>query len=196
MEISSAPLGTVSRTNIALAAVAFFNPFHYHKNCSVLGQSVDPECPNRPFCVNEFLQYLDRKKILDRDPTRYVFSIVHLLERMAHVGTLMRSADFPKWRFLHARTYIYLPTLTPSRSKGLFWLAAAIGADYLYHMSAPAIIHITGISKQSGDVEAGTGLVIDPHHILTCRHVVTDMVVDQTSDIPGRPIYCGGKEHP
>lgn len=33
---------------------------------------------------------------------------------------------------------------------------------------------------------AGTGLVVDSHHVLTCRHVLSDMDVDGTQTVQGR----------
>ena len=40
-------------------------------------------------------------------------------------------------------------------------------------------VPITGTDK-NGNVQIGTGLVVDSHHVLTCAHVVRDMTLDET----------------
>ena len=51
-------------------------------------------------------------------------------------------------------------------------------------LMAPGIVHITG-DDSNGDVRAGTGLVLDKHHILTCRHVVQDMKLHPEQSFQG-----------
>jgi len=60
----------------------------------------------------------------------------------------------------------------------------ALGEDFLFHLVAPAIVHITDINDD-GDICAGTDVVFDQHHILTCAHVVNDMTVDQQQSFQG-----------
>ena len=46
-------------------------------------------------------------------------------------------------------------------------------------------MHVTG-KNEKGDAVAGTGMVVDERHVLTCRHVVTDMRVDPVQTVQGK----------
>ena len=61
--------------------------------------------------------------------------------------------------------------------RGLFRLVPVLGPEFLYSLCAPSLVHISG--TKNGDVVAGTGLVVDARHVLTCRHVISDMDLDR-----------------
>ncbi len=47
------------------------------------------------------------------------------------------------------------------------------------------MVHISG-KNRDGDVVAGTGIVVDPSFIITCRHVVDDIVLDPSQEYQGK----------
>ena len=73
--------------------------------------------------------------------------------------------------------FLYVPTEWDTQRE-LFRLVPVLGPECLYRLCAPGLVHITGTNKP-GDAVAGTGLVIHPFYVLTCRHVVSDMTVDE-----------------
>ena len=73
------------------------------------------------------------------------------------------------------------------RTQGSLWLARALGGRFVHHQVSPAIVHVTGKTTQ-GDPRAGSGVVFDLHHILTCKHVVTSMKVDETQKFQGKEV--------
>ena len=169
-----APLGVELRTKLAISAVNFFAPLAYKDNCAVLGKTPDPKAI-RPLGSSDFVDYLQKKGILDA-PLRYAERIRQLLERLAASGILIEMGQGSN--VMLPKLYYCLKELTALQKTGVFWLAPALGDDFLFHLAAPGIVHITGVNKE-GDVCAGTGIIFHPHHILTCAHVVNDMTVDQ-----------------
>ena len=67
--------------------------------------------------------------------------------------------------------------------RDLFRLVPVLGPEYLYRLCAPSLVHITGTND--GVAVAGTGLVVHASHILTCRHVVSDMELDRNQMFQG-----------
>ena len=76
-----------------------------------------------------------------------------------------------------ANRYFFINEFTRLQQKGSFWLSPVLGSEFLYRESAPIVVHITGYNH-AGDHVSGTGIVIDRHYVLTCRHVVEDMTLD------------------
>lgn len=169
-----APLNVELRTTLAISAVNFFSASAYRENCAIIGKEPDLEMI-RPLSAYDFTKYLEKKGILTA-PLKYTERIRQLLDRMEATGILteMGHDSFVQM----PKRYYCLKELSTLQRDGVFWLAPALGDDFLYHLAAPAIVHITGINH-SGDVCAGTGIVFAPHHILTCAHVVKDMTVDK-----------------
>jgi hypothetical protein len=175
-----APLSIDLRVKLAIAAANFFSPVTYKKNCEIIGKTPD-EKAIRPFGGMDFLKYLKEAKILD-DPHQYLQRIRELLEKMAFAGILGEmghgsGAMLPK-------SYYRDQELTSLQKTGLFWLAPALGDDFLYAMLAPGVVHITGITGDD-DVAAGTGIVFSENYILTCAHVVNDMTLDPIQTFQG-----------
>ena len=183
-----AHLSVELRTALAVSAVNFFSPSAYKDNCAVIGK--EPESQTiRPLDAYDFTKYLKQKGILD-EPLRYTERIRQLLDRMAATGILTEmgygsNVMMPKY-------YYCLKELSTLQRAGVFWLAPALGDDFLYHLAAPAIVHITGIDRY-GDVCSGTGIIFAPHHILTCAHVVNDMTVNEYQVFQG--IECRINAH-
>lgn len=175
-----APLGTNLRTQLAIAAANFFSPPSYRDNCALLGKTPDPKSI-RPLSGYDFVQFLEKKEILS-DPLRYANRIRQLLDCMASTGLLTEMGQSSN--VMMPKTFYFQKELTNIEKNGIFWLSPALGSDFIYHLAAPAIVHITGVDK-NGDVCAGTGIVFHEHYVLTCAHVVNDMTIDSQQVFQG-----------
>ena len=175
----NASWGLASRLKLALSAIKFFNPANYVESCNVLGRpsKKEPEL----FSIEEFLTYLDNIKAYEKKPN--AFRVKQLLDKMVTTGILQNIGSGVDTNPLIPGRYIFLNIGAEERSRGLFWLAPALGAEFIYHIAASGIVHITG--HADGDVKAGTGIVFHPNFILTCRHVVCDMKVDHDQTFQG-----------
>ncbi len=171
-----APLSIDLRINLAIQALIFFGQVD-PQNIYLI---IEKEYPGvlDPMDSFDFLKYLKKKQILE-DPMKYTSRIRELLERMATVGLLTemgygRNVMLPK-------KYHALGERSKARASGLFWLVPALGADFLYRLASPAVVHIIGKlhHKNNGgwDEQAGTGIVFAPNHILTCAHVVNGVAL-------------------
>lgn len=169
-----APLNVVLRTVLAKWAAYFFSPTAYKENCVVNGKEPDRKTI-RPLSAYDFAKYIEVKGILT-DSLKYTERLRQLLDQMAAAGILVEMGHDSLVTL--SKQYYFLKELSTLQRAGMFWLAPALGEDFLYHLAAPSIVHITG-TDHNGDVRAGTGIIFASHHILTCAHVVNDMTVDK-----------------
>ena len=177
----NAPWSIEARTRLAFSAIRFFNPLNYAESCAAIGKSAStsPE----PFSVTEFITFLEKSREWPKKPS--VFRVIQLLEKMSSSGVLYNVGNSGGGLQFLSDCYIFINTYSPeSRGNGVFWLCSALGADFLYHLSASGVVQITGKDIR-GDVRSGTGLVLDQFHILTCRHVVGDMCLDREQIFQG-----------
>ena len=176
----NAPWGITSRTTLACLAVRFFNPINYADSCEAIGKT--PTEQPEPFSVSEFMKYLENKKAFVKKPN--VLRAFQVLQKMSSAGILHNVGSRRSVPQFLSDCYLSFGTYSAMRAQGHFWLAPALGADFLFHLSTPGVVHITGKNKD-GDVKAGTGFIFHPHHILTCRHVVCDMQLDDRQTFQG-----------
>ena len=73
-------------------------------------------------------------------------------------------------------SFIFMKELTIREKKGLLWLGAVLGKQYIGYQIEKDIVYIEGITSK-GDISVGTGILISNRYILTCAHVVDDMKV-------------------
>ena len=151
--------------------------FNYRDSCEAIGKT--PSKNLEPLSLFEFSTYLENKKVFPKQPN--AFRIIELLRRMTTVGLLHNSGNRGGDTPIFGDRYWFFNPYSSHRDKGFFWLASAIGSDFLFHMVAPGIVQITG-TDEKGSARAGTGLIISENHILTCRHVVCDMTIDSVQN--------------
>lgn len=65
------------------------------------------------------------------------------------------------------------------------WLGEYLELEYINYRAARFVIPITVIESK-GNVGIGTGTVINPNTILTCAHVLNDIVVNDYITINGK----------
>ena len=180
-----APLDVDSETVIARLALKFFLPTNYFEVCRVIGK-VPASGHVFPMSGGDFLEYLDAMKVLEGPARKHVYHIRHLLRRMAASNLLVEvgsSGNMP----LIPQSYWALSERSNVRSAGVLWLAKALGGRFIHRRVSPAIVHITG-EGEKGDVRAGSGVIFDSHHILTCRHVVSGMQVGRKQKFQGKEV--------
>jgi hypothetical protein len=178
-----APLPINQRIQLSVAALRFFSPMNYMEMCAALGKT-PLEGRVQPFVARDFLSYLNTCGLLD-EPDRYTYRLRDLLMQLERAGLIMdvgRSNDI----FL-GTIYYSMKELTTRETEGLVWLAKALGPELIYSLYSTATAQITGINSH-GDVNAGTALVVAPNWLLTCAHVLNDMVVDDSQIVCGQRV--------
>ena len=188
----NAPWGLDSRLRLVVFACDFFNASNVAANHAVIGKEpANPSSPT-PLAVTDFLKYLEVKKAFSRTPN--AFRVARIVERMVSAGLLVRAGLGGSSIAGLQDHYLYMATVGEAQ-RDLFRLVPVLGPEYLYRLCVPRLVHITG--TKGGDAIAGTGLVVHASHILTCRHVVSDMKLDQNQVFQGREYAIGSiHRHP
>lgn len=173
-----APLNLRESLVLALSAIKFFQPLSYRENCKVLG--ITPEEGRIvPFDGYDFIRYLEiTEKLPGAD--RYVYIIRRLLSDLerAQLLTFQGLGKNPT----SGPAYYSMREFTNIEKKGFLWLAPALGPELVLFAYSDITVQITGVTP-SGDVHAGTGIIISPNHILTCAHVAEGMEIDRCQNV-------------
>ena len=172
-----APLTIQERQDITLCALRYFSASSQAEVLTKLGK---PKLEGKvyPLSSSDFLEFLKIEKVLEA-PDKYTQNIRLLLDLLARIGFLVDIGGHGGGNVMLPRSYYFLKEFTTIQGKGLYSLAEPLGQDFLYSLVAPNIVHITG-TTESGDVHAGTGIIMSDNAILTCAHVLKDMAVDNT----------------
>ena len=176
-----APLHIDAEMGLALLARQFFGPAF-----QVTVQKRPPGQPITPASGKEFLEYLKETKFVLDEPDRYLHQIQGLLNRMVENGLLLDMGFGADSGFvLLPKSYYALSELSELRSHGFLWLAKTLGGRFVHHHVSSAIVHVVG-ENDEGDERAGSGIICDAHHVLTCEHVVAGMKVAKEQVFQGR----------
>ena len=171
----NAPWGLESRFKLVVCACKFFGIGELAENCARTGKQPPAAGDPKPRTVRDFLKHLEVIGAFTKTPN--AFRVVEILDKLASVGALILAERGDRAFGGLDDRYVYGPLESDIR-RDWFRFVPVIGAEFLYYLCAPGLVHITG-TKECGASVAGTGLVVDPSHVLTCRHVVGDMVVDK-----------------
>ena len=178
----NAPWSLDSRLKLVMLACRFFDLEQNAESHAAVGKQLAPGAMN-PLGTLDFLQYLKRQKAFPKTPN--VFRVAGILQQMVSAGLLLHllgSSSAPTIAGVLQGRYIFIGTGDARR--GLFPFVSVLGPELLYRLTAPSLVHITGAND--GVPVAGTGIVVDARHVLTCRHVVSDMEFDQRQVFQGR----------
>ena len=187
----NAPWGLDSRLKLVVLACDFFKAEKIAAHHTAIGKALPKQGSPTPLTVADFLQYLQVKKAYPKAPNP--LHVARILERMVSAGILIHAGSAAAFAGLQNH-YIYFLTAHETR-RGLFRLVPVLGPEYLYGLCEPGLVHITGTNRAGAEV-AGTGLVVDTHHVLTCRHVVSDMTVGPRQTFQGKEyVVDGGSIH-
>ena len=178
----NAPWGLQSRLKLVALACNFFNANKVAASHTAIGKEVRSGGNPQPLTVSDFLKYLQVKMVFRKTPN--AFRVAQIVERMASTGLLV-NAGYSKPSIAGLQDhYLYMVTASEAR-RDRFRLVPVLGPEYLYELCVPGLVQITGTNRD-GDAVAGTGLVVHPHYVLTCHHVVSDMNVDGEQTFQGR----------
>jgi S1-C subfamily serine protease len=127
-----------------------------------------------PLSVNDLLNHLAKAG----DPRGWTAGIAvdRLLSRMCDAGFLTLAGTNGKGPLHHACYYTGFG-ITQKMGLNPLWQSGFLGADFLATKAPDFIAAVPGHSPE-GDSRIGTGIVLDAHHILTCKHVVEDMTLE------------------
>ena len=84
----------------------------------------------------------------------------------------------------------------PVLPQNLVWLADVFGAEVISPAYNSATVLITGTDASGREVGPGSGLVLDPWHVVTNRHVVEKMETDIRIVAPELPSALGWPARP
>ena len=179
----NAPWGLPARLKLVLMACRFFGAARLADSYRLIGKEVPKGGNPEPLTAGDFLKWLETGNAFLKPPNG--LRVMQLIDRMVSSGLLVRAGYGNRSFAGMGDHYLHMATKWDERRKH-FRYASVLGPEFLYHLCAQGLVHITGTSGETRDVAAGTGLVIDSCHVLTCRHVVTDMVVDRRQIIQGQ----------
>lgn len=180
-----APLDVDQEMALALAARAFFSPINYRESCQVIGK-VPASDSILPLSGRDFMEFLKATNRLE-EPDQHIYQVRHLLGRMAAHNILVEMPGADSSYVMIPKSYYALSEVSRIRSMGTLWLGKSLGGRFLHRQISPAIVQISG-KNADGDDSAGSGIVFDPHHILTCGHVISGMEVNRTQRFQGNQI--------
>ena len=167
----NAPWVLPAKLQLVLMACRFFNAGSLTDSYRLIGKEVPQGGNPEPLTAVDFLKCLETGNAFPKPPNG--LRVMQLIDRMVSTGLLVRAGYGNRSFAGMGDHYLYMPTKWDERRKH-FRYAAVLGPEFLYHLFAQGLVHITGTVGECRDAAAGTGLVIDPHHVLTCRHVVTE----------------------
>ena len=178
----NAPWGLTSRLKLVVLACDFFNATKIASSYARIGKRLPKAGNPEPLTVSDLLKYIEVIRAFSKTPN--ALRITQIVDRMTSTGLLLRVGSGDRSIGGLDNHYLYIPTIWDAR-RGPFRLVPVLGPEYLYDLYKPGLVHITGKNKE-GDAVAGTGLIIHPSFILTCRHVVCDMKVDKEQTFQDR----------
>ena len=175
--------GLETRLQLARQLCEFFSPLNLEKGLAAVGKNPPGASHTRGLTLMDFISCHPVLSGTGRQLN--VWSLSELVDRMVSVGLLARLNGPPGVIGVAQSQYLRLGVTYPRGDSMDFVLA--IGPDLLYRLFAPSLVHIAGM--KGVHEHAGTGIVVDNHHVLTCRHVVDDMEVNPQQIFQG--YECG-----
>ncbi len=163
---------------IGRLATQFFHPLNCSNFKQFLGKKEEDKIT--PFSANDFYMFLTKI-----DKTKYeskIHKIGKILKKMESGGLLVHEGR--SHSALLGDCYYAMKELTKCQSKNTLYYAEAFGLPFLREKVKNNTVHIIGKDDQ-GKWGNGTGFLIDARRILTCKHVVTGMKVNDEIEIAG-----------
>ena len=192
--VKLAPLEVEMEEKLASIARNFFSPAQYSDFCKFMGKNSQSKSI-KPFSASEFLDFLGKLKLL-KEPQQYIYHVRHLLERMASNNIIVET-DSSNRNAMMPKSYFTFSEISNLQSQGSLWLAKTLGGRFVHKKVSPAIVHITGKDKYGDQRHGGSGVIFDANHVLTCRHVISDMYVNQNQRFQGKDVEVEDiKKHP
>lgn len=162
------------RLQIAKEMMEAFFPIKADKIKTALGDP-NPEQVFLPLSLNQFMQYAKAVELVE-DPWVIGTQIAAIADELTRAGFLnrMQGSGGPPWGDCFHTGF---GGITKAQAGGDLWLARGLGPEFVIKSFMPATVAVVGTTGD-GSQTAGTGLLLDDRHVLTNRHVVTDMSVE------------------
>ncbi|MYH32990.1 MAG: trypsin-like peptidase domain-containing protein [Gammaproteobacteria bacterium] len=180
----NAPWGLISRFKLVQLALNFFNVENLSNSRDAIGKAPPRKGGASTLTGNDFIQYIVANGTFQRRPN--AIRVAQILEQMVSGGLLVR-AGYGNPSLGGLGDHYFYVSMKWDLSRGEFKLARTLGPEFLYQLCAPGLVHITGTNR-NGDVVAGTGIVVHPSSVLTCRHVVSDMKLDPSQEFQSKTL--------
>jgi Trypsin-like peptidase domain len=180
-----APFPIEQQIQLALAAISFFGYKDHAAKRAAVGKPPPQEGMLEPFSGSDFERYVERIGLLP-EAGRYMFRLRDLLVRLERANLLIPAGETRN--LLMGRLYHFMREFTALEHGGYAWLAPVLGAEFVHHYFQGGVVQITG-RLDSGDLHAGTGLVVSRRWVVTCAHVVTEMSVDEEQHFAGQRLH-------
>ena len=181
----NAPWGLESRLKLVQLACEFFHVGNAEANHALIGKELTTGDHGQfsMLTVGDFLKYLEVKEAFSKPPN--AFRVAQIVRKMEDADLLSYGGSGKRSAARIDYHYAYYTTKVEARRK-TFRFVPVLGPEFLYDLCAPGLVHITG--TKDGDVAAGTGLVVHPSYVLTCRHVVCDMKMAKQQQFQGHEV--------
>ncbi len=182
LDTMNAPWGLQSRYRLVRIACRFFNVEELAASHKTIGKRLPAGGKPVPLTGDDFVQYLEATGAFEKRPN--ALRVGQILERMVSAGLLIRAGYGNRSLGGLGDNYLFVE-MAWDISRSEFRFVRTLGAEFLYRLCEPGLVHITG-TDNDGSAVAETGMVISPFHVLTCRHVISDMRVDARQNFQGR----------
>lgn len=179
--MSKAPLSLERAKLVTHMAAVVFGTGEIHEQVLEVLNRKDPEGTFQTFSVADFLRYLSKTSLPDAWDS--AVQIDQLLQAMARERLLMETLTGAIASPVFSRRYMLVEGITTRQAQGCLWMTPVLKVPLLMDALQGSLIHLTG-RNPDGDVRGGTGLALSTQHILTARHVIDDMELDDTLVVP------------
>jgi S1-C subfamily serine protease len=182
-ELTSVPPPSLEwRVRVASMACTFFSRNRSTAIAQEIGSPIQPGRQLNPWTVEHFFRYLEPRIDL---PKPYRYEVSRLVAEMARAGLLHECSPAYHYAYtgIFGRAFWLTGSVREAQRSGFLFLAEAIGPALIIELYGALTIPITGYTSD-GDVDTGSGLVLDETHVLTNKHVVEDMTVDDEIPSP------------
>lgn len=190
------PIDTAFAFHIARQAAIFFGagPQQRTEIDRILQKTSDPT-KFVPYSAHDFIRFLESSKIIE-DAGRYRSQIIKVVRKMDELGWL-GFAGSHGFSFGGERHYHFGKELSKIQKTGVLWYTELLGLRWATAIAGIAVCQITG-TNAAGDKCAGSGIILNSKHIITCRHVIDDMKTVDTTLATSTEMMTIGKirKHP
>lgn len=181
------PLTMIELEWLTIKILEFFSPLQSDEMRQLLGKPVD-KGKLLPLSVSDFFNYLRKEQgVIEK----YRYHIINLVKKLEQVNFLCDAGKDTGFSMGGEKCYYFIKELTNLQKSNSLWLGECLGLEYIQYKTKKLVIPIAGYAN--GQHEIGTGTLINNNTILTCKHVLEDMVVDDTITIDGKEIKIADK---
>jgi len=165
--------------DVAHAATEFFSATRDPAIAEAVGKPHMGVEPSR-LAIGDFIKYLGM--CLGEDQWPRAMRIMRVLHVMQQASMLLEDGAVSSSLF--GRVYITAELGTRSQADGHLYLSEVLGGALIIPTYGAITIPIPGVSRATGLVGIGSGLVLSDRYILTNAHVIRDMKIDDEIPAP------------